>query len=175
MKKISIRDLKDARYIGPGRAEELMQELISLFENQSLTKDLDSAENAMANVISNVSPKILGKLLVEEDLYKYHLRICSVEVMSNERRNSILNELFPTKNSVQQELFRTKNSVQGVLFESRNHENSVGHLIDVNLRPSFAIAKFYAKITIYGLELSQETWECLQELLHSLVSRVVIL
>jgi len=134
LKKISIRDLNDARFIGPARAEELIQELKSLFEDHDFRENLDATKNAAANVISVVPPEIVTKLIVEEDLYKYYVRMCSVKKMSRKRRNSILQELFPTKNSV-----------QGVMFESRDQKNSLGHLIEANLLPSFSIAKSLCK------------------------------
>jgi hypothetical protein len=130
LKKISIRDLSDARFIGPARAEELIQELISLFKGSNFKKDLDSAAVATAHVISISSPEILAKLTVEEDLYKYLERFCSVETMTSKRRNSILRELIPREQSF-----------QGMIFESRDQETLLGLLIDANLRQSFAVAK----------------------------------
>lgn len=71
LSKISIEDLNDARFIGPSRAEELISELIALFENIGSTKDLDSAANATSQIISVSSLQILAKLTVDEDLDKY--------------------------------------------------------------------------------------------------------
>ena len=39
--KISIQDLFDARNVGPIRAEELISELVTFFENLSESKNLD--------------------------------------------------------------------------------------------------------------------------------------
>ena len=50
--KISIQDLSDARNVGPIRAEELISELITFFENLNATKDLDSAASFTSQIIS---------------------------------------------------------------------------------------------------------------------------
>jgi len=46
MSKISIEELNDARFIGPARAAELIQELVSIFDDLALKKDLDSKKRS---------------------------------------------------------------------------------------------------------------------------------
>ena len=130
LSKISIEDLNDARYIGPTRAEELISELITFFENLGLTRDLDSAANVTSQIISVSSLQILAKLTVDEDLDKYLERIGSVDLLSPQERHSLLQELMPSKNPFKR-----------MMFGKRDQEAALGHLIDANLRLSFALAK----------------------------------
>jgi DNA-directed RNA polymerase sigma subunit (sigma70/sigma32) len=130
LSKISIEDLNDARFIGPSRAEELISELIALFENIGSTKDLDSAANATSQIISVSSLQILAKLTVDEDLDKYLERIGSVDLLSPQERHALLQELMPSKNPFKR-----------MMFGKRDQEVALGHLIDANLRLSFALAK----------------------------------
>lgn len=130
LSKISIEDLNDARFIGPSRAEELISELIALFENLSSAKDLDSAANATSQIISVSSLQILAKLTVDEDLDKYLERIASVALLSPQERHALLQELMPNKNPFKR-----------MMFGKRDKEVALGHLIDANLRLSFALAK----------------------------------
>lgn len=130
LSKISIEDLNDARFIGPSRAEELISELIALFENIGSTKDLDSAANATSQIISVSSLQILAKLTVDEDLDKYLKRIGSVDLLSPQERHALLQELMPSKNPFKR-----------MMFGKRDQEVALGHLIDANLRLSFALAK----------------------------------
>jgi RNA polymerase sigma factor (sigma-70 family) len=130
LSKISIEDLNDARFIGPARAEELIQELITLFENLTLKKDLDSAASATSQIISVSSLQILAKLTVDEDLDKYLERLASVELITPQQRHTLLQELLPSKNPFKR-----------MMFGKRDQEVALGHLIDANLRLSFALAK----------------------------------
>jgi DNA-directed RNA polymerase sigma subunit (sigma70/sigma32) len=130
LSKISIENLNDARFIGPARAEELIQELISLFENHALKKDLDSAVGATSQIILVSSLQILAKLTVDEDLGKYLERIGSVDLITSQQRHTLLQELLPSKNPFKM-----------MMSGKRDQEIALGHLIDANLRLSFAIAK----------------------------------
>ena len=130
LSKISIEDLNDARFIGPARAEELIQELITLFENITVKKDLDSAASATSQIISVSSLQILAKLTVDEDLDKYLERVASVDLITPQHRHDLLQELLPSKNPFKR-----------MMFGKRDQEVALGHLIDTNLRLSFALAK----------------------------------
>ena len=130
LSKISIEDLNDARFIGPARAEELIQELITLFENITVKKDLDSAASATSQIISVSSLQILAKLTVDEDLDKYLERVASVDLITPQHRHTLLQELLPSKNPFKR-----------MMFGKRDQEVALGHLIDANLRLSFALAK----------------------------------
>ncbi len=130
LSKISIEDLNDARFIGPARAEELIQELINLFENLTVKKDLDSASDATSQIISVSSLQILAKLTVDEDLDKYLARVGSFASITPQQRHTLLQELLPSKNPF-------KRMISG----KRDRETALGHLIDANLRLSFALAK----------------------------------
>lgn len=130
LSKISIENLNDARFIGPARAEELIQELISLFENHALKKDLDSAVGATSQIILVSSLQILAKLTVDEDLGKYLERIGSVDLITSQQRHTLLQQLLPSKNPFKR-----------MMSGKRDQEIALGHLIDANLRLSFAIAK----------------------------------
>lgn len=130
LSKISIEDLNDARFISPSRAEELISELIALFENLGSAKDLDSAANTTNQIISFSSPQILAKLKVDEDLDKYLERIASVDLLSHQERHTLLQELKPSNNP-----FRR------MIFGKKDQEVALGNLIDANLRLSFAVAK----------------------------------
>lgn len=130
LSKISIEDLNDARFIGPVRAEELIQELITLFENITVKKDLDSAASATSQIISVSSLQILAKLTVDEDLDKYLERVASVDLITPQHRHTLLQELLPSKNPFKR-----------MMFGKRDQEVALGHLIDANLRLSFALAK----------------------------------
>ena len=130
LSKISIEDLNDARFIGPARAEELIQELITLFKNLSFEKDLDSAASTTSQIISVSSLQILAKLTVDEDLDEYLERIGSVDLLTPQQRHTLLQELLPSKNPFKR-----------MMFGKRDQEAALGHLIDANLRLSFALAK----------------------------------
>ena len=71
LSKISIEDLNDARFVGPARAEELIYELKTLFEQLNSKKDIDAAASSTSQIISVSSLHILAKLTVDEDLEKY--------------------------------------------------------------------------------------------------------
>ena len=128
--KISVEDLNDARFVGPARAEELMQELIILFENLNSSKDLKSAASSTSQIISVSSLQILAKLTVEEDLDKYLQRVGSTDLLTPQQRHTLLEELLPSKNPFAR-----------MMFGKRDQEKALGHLIDANLRLSFALAK----------------------------------
>jgi DNA-directed RNA polymerase sigma subunit (sigma70/sigma32) len=130
LSKISIEDLNDARFIGPARAEELIQELMNLFENLTVKKDLDSASDATSQIISVSSLQILAKLTVDEDLDKYLERIGSLASITPQQRHSLLQELLPSKNPFKR-----------MMSGKKDRETALGHLIDANLRLSFALAK----------------------------------
>jgi DNA-directed RNA polymerase sigma subunit (sigma70/sigma32) len=130
LSKISIEDLNDARFVGPTRAEELMQELIELFEKINFNKNLDFTESATSIIISKSSLYILAKLTVEEDLFKYLERVASVDVLTPQQRQSLLQELLPNTNPFKR-----------MMFGRRDKDVALGHLIDANLRLSFALSK----------------------------------
>ena len=130
LSKISIEDLNDARFIGPARAEELIQELINLFENLTVKKDLDSASDATSQIISVSSLQILAKLTVDEDLDKYLERVGSFASITPQQRHTLLQELLPSKNPFKR-----------MMSGKKDRETALGHLIDANLRLSFALAK----------------------------------
>ena len=44
LSNISLDDLSDARFIGPGRAKELIQELVSIFDDADLNKKLEAEQ-----------------------------------------------------------------------------------------------------------------------------------
>jgi len=128
--KISIQDLSDARNVGPIRAEELISELITFFENLNTTKDLDSAASFTSQIISISSLQILAKLTVDDDLEKYLKRIGSVNLLTPQQRHTLCEELLPSNNPFVR-----------MMFGKRDQEKALGHLIDANLRLSFALAK----------------------------------
>ena len=128
--KISIQDLFDARNVGPIRAEELISELITFFENPTVTKDFDSAASFTSQIISVSSLQILAKLTVDDDLDMYLKRIGSVNLLTPQQRHTLLEELLPSNNPFVR-----------MMFGKRGQEKALGHLIDANLRLSFAIAK----------------------------------
>jgi RNA polymerase sigma factor (sigma-70 family) len=130
LKKISIQDLFDARNVGPIRAEELINELITFFENLNSNKDLDSAAMVTSNIGFVSSLEIFSKLTVDENLDKYLQRVGSVSLLTPQQRHKLLQELLPNKNPFTR-----------MMFGKRNQEAALGHLIDVNLRLSFALAK----------------------------------
>ena len=130
LSKVSLEDLNDARSIGPARAEELIQELTILFDNLNSRRNLDSAENATSQIISVSSFQILSKLTVDEDLDKYLTRIGSFDSLTPQQRHTLLQELLPSKNPFTR-----------MMFGKRDKETALGHLIDANLRLSFALAK----------------------------------
>jgi RNA polymerase sigma factor (sigma-70 family) len=130
LSKISIENLNDARFIGPARAEELIQELINLFENIKVNKDLDSAVDVTSQIISVSSIEILAKLTVDEDLDKYLERVGSFALITSQQRHALLQELLPSKNPFKR-----------MMSGKRDREIALGHLIDANLRLSFAVAK----------------------------------
>jgi DNA-directed RNA polymerase sigma subunit (sigma70/sigma32) len=202
MSKISIENLNDARYIGPARAEELIQELVSIFDALDSKKDLAAKQRSLrmfptkaeleamklargvkakamlrtgprrfptkvelaaraavhrvgksaeeelnekndgqeftfslatsvtSQIISVSSFQILSKLMVDEDLNKYLERVGSVELLTPQQRYRLLQELVPGKNPF-----------KWMMFGKRDPETALGHLIDANLRLSFALAK----------------------------------
>jgi len=130
LSKISVEDLNDARFIGPARAEELMLELITLFENLNVKKEMDTTASAASRLVSVSSLKILAKLTVEEDLFMYLERIASFDKLTPQQRHSLLQELLPNKNPFSR-----------MMFGRRDKEVALGHLIEANLRLSFALAK----------------------------------
>ena len=54
MTKISIRDLHDARFIGPARAEDLIQELVSIFNEIKDEKHIFSSNYLNENQTRNI-------------------------------------------------------------------------------------------------------------------------
>lgn len=130
LSKISIENLRDARFIGPNRAEELIQELISLYDNLSKNKGLDSAASVLSQIISTSSRHILGKLIVDEDLGVYIARINAYESIKPLQRHKLLQELLPSKNPFKR-----------IMSGKIDRDEALGHLIDANLRLSFALAK----------------------------------
>jgi DNA-directed RNA polymerase sigma subunit (sigma70/sigma32) len=130
LSKISIEDLYDARFIGPSRARELITELVAFFENLDSPKDLDSAANATSEIISVSTLQILAKLTVDENLDNYLERIGSIDLLTPQERYDLLQELIPSKNPFKR-----------IMVGKRDYEAALGHLIDANLRLSFAVAK----------------------------------
>ncbi len=203
MSKISIENLNDARHIGPARAQELIQELVSIFDDLDSKKDvvakhrgqrmfptkaeleamklarvvntkpilrsgprsfptkveleaaraaarrvgksveeelnekkngqefkLSLATSITSQIISVSSFQILSKLIVDEDLNKYLERVGSVELLTPQQRERLLQELVPSKNPFKR-----------MMLGKRDPETALGHLIDANLRLSFALAK----------------------------------
>lgn len=130
LSKISIEDLNDARFVGPARAEELIYELKTLFEQLNSKKDIDAAASSTSQIISVSSLHILAKLTVDEDLEKYLERVGSVDLLTPQQRHTLLQELLPSKNPF-------KRMTSG----KKDRETALGHLIDANLRLSFALAK----------------------------------
>jgi hypothetical protein len=130
LSKISIENLRDARFIGPNRAEELIQELISLYDNLSKNKGLDSAASVLSQIISTSSRHILGKLIVDEDLGVYIERINAYDSIKPLQRHKLLQELLPSKNPFKR-----------IMSGKIDRDEALGHLIDANLRLSFALAK----------------------------------
>jgi DNA-directed RNA polymerase sigma subunit (sigma70/sigma32) len=130
LSKISLEDLRDARSIGPGRAEELIQELVAFFIAIRTKADLQPGTNLSSSVI-NASPlHILAKLTVEENLDSYLRRIGSFALLSINERDALLDELLPVKNPLKR-----------ILIRKRDQSIPLGLLIDANLRLSFALAK----------------------------------
>jgi RNA polymerase sigma factor (sigma-70 family) len=130
LSKISIEDLNDARFVGPARAEELIYELKTLFEQLSSKKDLDAAASSTSQIISVSSLQILAKLTVDDDLEKYLERVGSVDLLTPQQRHTLLQELLPSKNPFKR-----------MMSGKKDRETALGHLIDANLRLSFALAK----------------------------------
>lgn len=133
MTKISIRDLHDARFIGPTRAEDLIQELVSIF-NEIKDEKFDTSSNKSmtlaSQLISITSLQILAKLRVDEDLEKYLERIGSVALLTTRMRQILLQDLKPNKNPFKR-----------IMFGKQDQDIALGNLIDANLRLSFAVAK----------------------------------
>ena len=133
MTKISIRDLHDARFIGPARAEDLIQELVSVFNKINDEKTdirLNRSMTLASQLISITSLQILAKLSVEEDLKKYLERIGSVALLTTKMRHVLLQDLQPSKNPFKR-----------IMFGKQDQDIALGNLIDANLRLSFAVAK----------------------------------
>ena len=130
LSKISLEDLRDARSIGPGRAEELIQELVAFFIAIRSKADLQPGTNLSSSVINATPLHILAKLTVEEDLDSYLRRIGSFALLSINERDALLEELLPVKNPLKR-----------ILLRKRDQSIPLGLLIDANLRLSFALAK----------------------------------
>jgi RNA polymerase sigma factor (sigma-70 family) len=93
-------------------------------------KDLDSASDATSQIISVSSLQILAKLTVDEDLDKYLARVGSFASITPQQRHTLLQELLPSKNPFKR-----------MMSGKKDRETALGHLIDANLRLSFALAK----------------------------------
>ena len=130
LSKISLEDLRDARSIGPGRAEELIQELVAFFMAIRTKADLQPGTNLSSSVINSSPLHILAKLTVEENLDSYLRRIGSFALLSINERDALLEELLPVKNPLKR-----------ILLRKRDQSIPLGLLIDANLRLSFALAK----------------------------------
>ena len=130
LSKISIEDLNDARFIGPARAEELLQELVTVFKNHGSRNDLDSPSNVASKIINETSLAILAKLTVDEDLDTYLRRIGSIDLLATYQRDALLEELIPVKNPLKR-----------IMLRKRDKDVPLGILIDANLRLSFTLAK----------------------------------
>lgn len=130
LSKISLEDLRDARSIGPGRAEELIQELVAFFMAIRTKADLQPGTNLSSSVINSSPLHILAKLTVEENLDSYLRRIGSFALLSINERDALLEELLPVKNPLKR-----------ILLRKRDQSIPLGLLIDTNLRLSFALAK----------------------------------
>ena len=130
LSKISLEDLRDARSIGLGRAEELIQELVAFFIAIRTKADLQPGTKLASSVINSSPLHILAKLTVEEDLDSYLRRIGSFALLSINERDALLEELLPVKNPLKR-----------ILLRKRDQSIPLGLLIDANLRLSFALAK----------------------------------
>lgn len=130
LSKISLEDLRDARSIGPGRAEELIQELVAFFIAIRTKADLQPGTNLSSSVINSSPLHILAKLTVEENLDSYLRRIGSFALLSINERDALLEELLPVKNPLKR-----------ILLRKRDQSIPLGLLIDANLRLSFALAR----------------------------------
>jgi DNA-directed RNA polymerase sigma subunit (sigma70/sigma32) len=130
LSKISLEDLRDARSIGSGRAEELIQELVAFFIAIRTKADLQPGTNLSSSVINSSPLHILAKLTVEENLDSYLRRIGSFALLSIKERDALLEELLPVKNPLKR-----------ILLRKRDQSIPLGLLIDANLRLSFALAK----------------------------------
>jgi DNA-directed RNA polymerase sigma subunit (sigma70/sigma32) len=133
MTKISIRDLHDARFIGPARAEELIQELVLVFskiKDEMFNTSSNKSMTLASLLISTTSLQILAKLSVDEDLEKYLERIGSFALLTTKMRHTLLQELQPSKNPFKR-----------MMYGKREQDIALGKLIDANLRLSFAVAK----------------------------------
>lgn len=130
LSKISIEDLHDARFIGPARAEELIQELADFFLSLRTRKDLDPRVNISSKIINSSSRNVLEKLTVEPDLNIYLRRIEAHELLSVYERDGLLQELIPEKNAFKR-----------IVLRKRDQDIPLSLLIDANLRLSFALAK----------------------------------
>ena len=128
--KISINDLFDARNVGPIRAEELINDLKTFFENLESSKDIVSAASITSQIRTDLSLQILSKIKVEEVLETYLQRIGSFSLLTPQERHKLLQDLLPNKNPFAR-----------MMFGKRDQEIALGHLIDANLRLSFALAK----------------------------------
>ena len=133
MTKISIRDLHDARFIGPARAEDLIQELVLIFneiKNEKFDTNSNKSLTLASKVISTTSLQILAKLSVDEDLEKYLERIGSISLLTTKMRHILLQELQPSKNPFKR-----------MMYGKQDQDIALGKLIDANLRLSFAVSK----------------------------------
>jgi DNA-directed RNA polymerase sigma subunit (sigma70/sigma32) len=133
MTKISIRDLHDARFIGPARAEELIKELVTIFNEVKNVKFDTSSNKSLilaSKIISTTSLQILAKLSVDEELEKYLERIGSISLLTTKMRHILLQDLQPSKNPFKR-----------MMYGKQDQDIALGKLIDANLRLSFAMAK----------------------------------
>jgi DNA-directed RNA polymerase sigma subunit (sigma70/sigma32) len=133
MTKISIRDLHDARFIGPARAEDLIQELVLIFieiKDEKFDTSSNKSMTLASKLISTTSLQILAKLSVDEDLEKYLERIGSVALLTTKMRHILLQDLQPSKNPFKR-----------MMYGKREQDIALGKLVDANLRLSFAVAK----------------------------------
>lgn len=99
-------------------------------KNDGQDSKVSLATSFPSQIISISSFQILSKLMVNEDLNKYLERVGSVELLTPQQRDRLLQELVPSKNPF-----------KWMMFGKRDPETALGHLIDANLRLSFALAK----------------------------------
>lgn len=130
LSRISIQELQDGRNVGPARAAELLEELVTIFRD--LESESESSDRGVlgSQIISITSLQILAKLTVDEQIETYLERIGSTQLLTSEQRHKLLQDLVPSKNP-----FRR------MMFGKQDHDAALAHLIDANLRLSFALAK----------------------------------
>lgn len=128
--KIEIQDLQDARFIGPVRVGELIDELIQIFQKYESRNNHNRISSTASKVVTVSSMTILAKLTVETKLETYLQRIGSYALLNSKQRHSLLTDLSPSKNPFKR-----------IAYGRRDHESALGQLVDANLRLSFAVAK----------------------------------